>query len=175
MADMTDLQEIHSTVRNFEIFRYLSDEELNALIAAAESLTFEKGEKIIGQGEFSEDFFSVIDGSVGVSIADVDQEEMFITRIGVGDVFGETAIFVKEARTANVTALEPTRVLRIERKKMIGYIAANPHAGNKILMVIILSLISKLKNANQEIALEKQPEIDSNYVDTLIEEFMNEI
>ena len=42
-------------------------------------------------------------------------------------------------------------------------------------MVIVFGLLTKLSQANQEIAFEKQGDLDFDYVDTLVQDFMEEI
>jgi hypothetical protein len=42
-------------------------------------------------------------------------------------------------------------------------------------MTIILSLLKNLKKSNQELAFEKQSDIDFNYADSLIRDVMNDI
>ena len=44
-----------------------------------------------------------------------------------------------------------------------------------ILLVIVFGLLTKLSNANQEIAFEKQSEIDFDYVDSVLDDFMKDI
>jgi hypothetical protein len=65
--------------------------------------------------------------------------------------------------------------LRIHKSDLLRFIKDYPKSGNKVLMMIILSLLKKLKKANQELAYEKQAEIDFNYADTLIQDFLNDI
>ncbi|MFH1983789.1 MAG: cyclic nucleotide-binding domain-containing protein [Pseudomonadota bacterium] len=162
-------------IRTIDAFRYLKDDELRALLTSAEVLHFSNGEAIVRQGDISEHFFGVLEGTVNVSVQELNNEEVVVSKIEKGDVFGESAIFLREERSASVIADTVATVLRIHRKSIIAFIRANPAGGNKILMVIILSLLNKLKNANQELAFEKQSEIDFDYVDSLLDDFMKDI
>jgi len=74
-----------------------------------------------------------------------------------------------------VTCADDTVALRIHKGDLLQFIKDNPRSGNKVLMMIILSLLKKLKQTNQELAYEKQSEIDFNYADTLIQDFLNDI
>ena len=175
MPEQRDVSAYLPKIRTIEAFRYLNDDELRALLTAAEVIHFASGEAIVRQGDISEHFFGVLEGSVNVSVQELNKEEVVVSRIKQGDVFGESAIFLSEERSASVIAAADTVVLRIHRTAMMAFIKTNPTGGNKILMVIILSLLSKLKNANQEIAFEKQSEIDFDYVDSLLDDFMKDI
>lgn len=175
MPEQRNIADYLPKIRTIDAFRYLKNDELNALLVSAETIHYAGGEVIIQQGDISEHFFGVLDGSVDVSVQELNDKAVVVSNIEKGDVFGESAIFLREERTASVIASVDTTVLRIHRKSIIAFIRAIPSAGNKILMVIILSLLSKLKNANQEIAFEKQSEIDFDYVDSLLDDFMKEI
>ena len=175
MTDPIDVPSHFSKIRRIDAFRYLREEELRALLALSDIVEYAAGDRIIEQGDISEYFFAVIEGCVKVTVQELKEDDVVVSTIPAGDVFGEYAIFLREERSASVVASEPTKVLRIHRKSIMSFIRANPSAGNKFLMVIILSLLAKLKNANQEIAFEKQSEIDFNYVDSLVEDFMKEI
>jgi hypothetical protein len=54
-----------------------------------------------------------------------------------------------------------------------GIIKDNPQAGNKILMLIVHRLLHKLREANQELAFEKQSVIDLDDLDSLVQDFMS--
>lgn len=66
-------------------------------------------------------------------------------------------------------------MMSIARKDLMTFFKTNSQAAVKILLVIVFSLLTKLSSANQEIAFEKQGDIDFDYVDTLVQDFMEEI
>jgi len=175
MPESLDTQTYLSAAGRVDMFRYLSEKEMKDLLSVSEAVSYEPGEVIVCQGDISDYLFAVIEGSTEVSVRELSREDVIISSIRAGEVFGETAIFTREERTATVTAVEKTVVFRTGREQMLAYMLRNPSAGNKLLMVIVLGLINKLKGANAELAMEKQPEIDFDYVDDLIQDFMREI
>jgi CRP-like cAMP-binding protein len=175
MAERVDMQVYRNHVRTVEILHHLKEEELDPFLAAAEIVAYAPGEKIVSQGEAGDFLFAIVQGKADVSFKDLNDDEMFVSSFGAGEIFGEAAIFTTEKRTASVTCAEPAQILRIHKNDLVGYIKEHPRAGNKILMTIILSLLKKLKKANQELAFEKQSDIDFNYADSLIRDFMNDI
>jgi CRP/FNR family cyclic AMP-dependent transcriptional regulator len=175
MAESVDMQAYRNHVRVVEILHHLKEDELERFLAAAEIVEYGPGEKVVSQGEPGDYLFAIVQGKADVSFKDLNDDEMFVSSFGTGEIFGEAAIFTTEKRTASVTCAEATHVLRIHKNQLIGYIKDHPHAGNKILMTIILGLLKKLKKANQELAFEKQSDIDFNYADALIRDFMSDI
>lgn len=161
-------------IKRIRLFSCLSEDELNTLLSISTLISYKKDEKIVYQDELGDALFAVIQGSVDVSVKDISGNEVVISSIKSGEVFGEAAIFMTARRTASITAACDTKVIRIKRKSLLEFFRSNPQAGNKILTLIILSLLKKLKNTNEDLVLEKQPDIDFEYVDNMIQEFISE-
>ena len=88
-------------------------------------------------------------------------------------MFGEAGMFMKVKRTANVNSLARTALLHITRGDFIQFIKKYPTTGNKILMVTVYSLLKKLREANQELAFERQFDIEQDDVDSIVDDFLN--
>jgi CRP-like cAMP-binding protein len=175
MKTVPDISPYLAKIGQIDAFRYLGQNELKALLGLSEVVVYEAGEKIISQGDVGNAFFAVVDGEVEVSVQQLNKPGIILSVLENGEIFGESAIFLREERTATVTSSKETVAVRIQRRNMLAFFKSNPHAGNKVLMIIVLGLLTRLKNANQELAFEKQPDIDFDYVDSLVEDFMNEI
>jgi CRP-like cAMP-binding protein len=172
MARVADVQKYMASIRNVDIFRYLLPDELEKLLKVTELVQFNAEETIITQGETGQHLFAVLSGSVDVSVRELEDEKFVLSHLKAGGLFGEAAIFLKEERSASVTTVEKSVVLQIDRKDLLDYIRLNPIAGNKILLIIVLSLLAKLRAVNREFVFEKQAEIDYQYVDSLVRDFM---
>jgi len=171
MSESENMGKYLSNIKKIKIYSSLTEEELKKILSKSEIVRYKKGDRIISQGEESQNFYAIIRGRVEVSVQDHD-EEVLISTINEGEMFGEAAIFIMVKRTASVTALKKTVVISIHRQEMLSFIKENPEAGNKILMLIILSLINKVKDANQTIAFEKKSDIDMEEIDSLVRSFL---
>lgn len=174
MHTIKELSSFLPKIKKITTFQYLTEEQFNAIRPAFEIISYEEGEPIVSQGEISQHLFAVIEGRVHVSFKESNGKEMLICDIHAGEVFGEAGIFMAEKRMANVISAGKTIALRITRKDLISFIRREPHAGNKILMLIIYSLLNKLRIANEELAFEKQSDVNMDYMDNIIRDFMNE-
>ncbi|MBN2656930.1 MAG: cyclic nucleotide-binding domain-containing protein [Spirochaetales bacterium] len=154
-------------------FRFLTVQELDELMEVSTFREYEKEEKIIVQGEVKQAIYAVISGNVKVTVQERQESEAYISTIGAGEVFGEAGIFTEVKRTANVTCMEKTTVLEISRKGLIDFIRNYPKAGNKILMLIIYSLLKKLREVNRELAYERKADADQDDIDSIIRNFMD--
>ena len=175
MAEPVDVQPYLDHIREVEILYHFKGEELQRFLAVAETVLYGRGEKIVSQGDTGNFLYAIVTGKADVSFRDLNDDEMFVSSVEPGGMFGEAAFFTSETRTASVTCADETIALRIHKSDLLRFIRDYPTSGNKVLMMIILSLLKKLKKTNQELAYEKQSEIDFNYADTLIQDFLNDI
>jgi CRP/FNR family transcriptional regulator, cyclic AMP receptor protein len=153
-------------------FKFLSEEEKKVLLDLSEVISYTSGDIIIAEGEIQPYIFTVMQGTVHVVVNEKNGKEVFICSIGAGDVFGEAGIFLKVKRTAKVISAENTTILRIKRDKMMTFIKTHKDSGIKILMLIIYSLLRKLREANQEIAFERKSDVTQEDIDTIIKDFV---
>ncbi len=154
-------------IKNIIPFRFLSDDELDELITSCSILKYEEHEWIINQGELDQSLFAVIQGSVKVTV-ESEQGEAYICTLGNAEVFGEAGMFMKVERSANVICVSESIIFKIDRSHMLKFVKKNPLAGNKIFMVMIYSLLRKLKEANRELAYERRSDIDQTDIDDLV-------
>jgi CRP/FNR family transcriptional regulator, cyclic AMP receptor protein len=167
-----DISKYEKHVNELSIFKFLSEEEKKALRESSEIALYGDKENIITEGAVHPYIFAVIKGSVHVMVSEIDGRQVYICTIGDGDVFGEAGIFLKMKRTANVVSTGECVILRIKRENILGFVKKYPSAGIKILIVIIYSLLRKLRDANQEIAFERKTDFDQDDVDSLINDIM---
>ncbi len=174
MEQEANFEKFLPKIKNVQILHWLHEEELRKLLLISSLLHFKKGETVISQGEVGDALYAVIKGKVHVSVKDIKDKEITICSIGPGEIFGEAAIFMATKRTATVTCVKDTTVMQITRRNLIFFFKTHPHAGNKLLMLIVLNLLNKLRHANEDLVLEKQSDIDLEYVDNLIQDFISE-
>ncbi|MCX7025398.1 MAG: cyclic nucleotide-binding domain-containing protein [Spirochaetes bacterium] len=161
-------------VRKIITFRFMTDGEIVDLLNLAELVRYSEGEVLIEEGEISPFFFGIIEGTFGVTVKETDGKQVYVNSLGPGDVFGEAGIFMKVRRTATITALDTVLVIRIHRTDLINFIKKHAEAGNKILLVIIFSLLRKLRMVNQELAFERKSDIAQDEIDAMIETLFSE-
>jgi len=76
-----------------------------------------QGHVIIREGEEALNAYIIQSGSVKI-YRDKGDKTVDLARLGVGDIFGETALLFEEPRTANVQALEDCNLIIITRQIM---------------------------------------------------------
>lgn len=115
--------------RPMRFFNGLSEDDQTRLVAFCEPLVFEFGAVIVRQGEAGDTLFIVQSGRVRVVQETEDDDEIVLTSLHPGDVFGEISLLKNTPRGATVRASRATRVLRLDRKSFQKLIAERPHIG----------------------------------------------
>jgi voltage-gated potassium channel len=97
-----------------EIMRYLSAQSVPA------------GTLIVRRGEPAQSMYFIAEGEVEIELPSK------AVRLGEGQFFGEMAILHKTLRTANVRALEPTKMLILDAYDLQSLVVRNPQIGEAI-------------------------------------------
>lgn len=162
-----DIASSLALINGISLFRYLADPEKRELLNISEIWEFEKGEKIITQGETSTCVFAVISGLVNVTVKDRNNpdKEIFLSCIGEGEFFGEAGIFYDTKRSADVSPADKAVILRIGRYEFFKFIKQDAPAGVKILMLFVNGLLKKLNDSNKELAFERRTTLDQSAID----------
>ncbi len=163
------IQEILKTI---PIFKGLNDVTLEHLAYIPEHLSFKEGDKVITEGDIAESFYCVTEGSLKVTKENpqVDGNEVYITTLSEGDIFGEASIFRSERRIAHITALCDTKLFKFERAPFLDFLVTFPKSTQSILITIIRKLLDKLDVTNQELAFERKEFIAQDGVNDLLDE-----
>jgi uncharacterized protein YhbP (UPF0306 family) len=104
--------------RAYSVFADLPLQSVSSLTGELQLLDFPTGEVIARAGGPADKFFIVVDGAVEVDREGVGGEGVggdTPVSLGPGQFFGELAILRDRPRTATLKALEPTRVLALDR------------------------------------------------------------
>ncbi|MFN8515490.1 MAG: cyclic nucleotide-binding domain-containing protein [Chloroflexia bacterium] len=97
------------------LFGDLSPSEAALLGLFVQRESAETGQVIVRQGEEGDALFLIEAGEVEVRAHGEDGEETVITKLGPGHYFGEIALVTGGPRNADVVALTPLTLLRLDR------------------------------------------------------------
>lgn len=103
--------DIKPIMRRVELFRGLTDEQLQQLIDITEVEQFHKGAAIVTQGSIGAKMYIVGDGQVEVQVRDSDGTTYAAIYLGEGQVFGEMALVDQGKRSATVLAVDNNTVI----------------------------------------------------------------
>ena len=133
-----------------EIFQDLAPEERLKLAAELETINLRRGEVLVRQGEMADALFVVVTGRFTITLAG---QQRIIAEIGPGQPIGEIAFLAGGPRTATVTALRDSVVLRLGREDFDMLAARNPG----ILRTLTVTLARRMAGANVSVAPPPDP------------------
>jgi CRP/FNR family cyclic AMP-dependent transcriptional regulator len=118
-------------LKSIDLFSQIPGEDLAqvALIATEESR--EQGEEIFAEGEAGDALYLVLDGKVRVHRGDRQ-----IAELGERECFGEMAILDASPRSATVTAVKDTNLLKISREDFQEIMSEKPEIALGIIKVL---------------------------------------
>jgi CRP-like cAMP-binding protein len=128
---MTTVERVVALQR-VELFAGVPGRTLAALAQRASEVEVEPGTLVITEGAVEEHMYAVVRGRLRVHRGD-----RTITVLGAGSTVGELAALVPEPRTASVTALEPTTLLRIDRGILEELLADRPALASGIIAALV--------------------------------------
>jgi len=121
---------------NSTLFQNVSPPALEGLARYAKIKAFKTREEICRRGDMGNQIFIIAKGKVSLHTDSDDGKELGFGFMGVGDIFGEIAVFDGGERTATVKAMEPAEILVIERRDLVPFLEKNPTVAIQLLATL---------------------------------------
>ncbi|HYV43928.1 MAG TPA: cyclic nucleotide-binding domain-containing protein [Myxococcaceae bacterium] len=118
-------------LKSIDLFSQIPGEDLAQVALIATEEARENGEEIFAEGEAGDALYLVLDGKVRVHRGDRQ-----IAELGERECFGEMAILDASPRSATVTALKDTNLLKISREDFQEIMAEKPEIALGIIKVL---------------------------------------
>ncbi len=135
-------------LQSVSIFWDLNEDELGHIADKMVAKHFENGNYIFLEESEGEQCFFVLEGSVKVTRLSKDGREVILAMLNEGDFFGEMSLLDGESRSANVIALEKTKVLTLDRNDFIAVVNDYP----QIAVQLLKELARRLRKSDRQIA-----------------------
>lgn len=119
-------------LRNAESMALLSVPAVEHLARLAEPLVIPAGETLISEGGHDKWMYVISEGSLAVGAGGKQ-----IAVLGQGDIVGEVAAFLDVDRTADVTAVEDTRVLRLPGDVVVATVTGHAPTADVVESMIV--------------------------------------
>ena len=137
-------------LRKFERFAFYTDDEIAFLISLCDTVVAAKGELIIKKGEMSNCLFLMISGEARARIK-VGNQDTSLGKMVSGELFGEVAMLSQTARSADVVAEVPTRLLRLSSDRLQELLSSNSPLAAKMFYNISRLLATRLSQRTVEL------------------------
>lgn len=128
---MLSLDETCQYLRLSKFFACASEDTVKSLADMSELIRIKAGEKLFDKGEIGTAMYFVVDGCVRIH-----NEDVVVTHLGVGQVFGEVAALSYELRTASVTAEMDTALIKLEQTAIYNTLSTQPDAARCVIQAL---------------------------------------
>ena len=139
--------ELQSILKQVELFRGLSDDQLQQVAAITSKELFEVGQIIFNQGEDGDKMYIVGNGQVEIKVQHRTGYTYSAVYLGEGQVFGEMALIDESTRSASVIgAQEDTIVYSISREEFERLCTTDTATGYLMMRNIAQDLSFKMRH-----------------------------
>jgi CRP-like cAMP-binding protein len=126
------------SLRAAPLFASLSAEALLPVAALCQQVDLVIGQVLFEAGEVGDALFVVVSGSVRVM-----RGNQQVARLGTGECVGEMGALDLEPRSATVVAVEPTRLIRLERNDLMDLLTDYP----ELMRSLAAMLVQRIRKA----------------------------
>jgi CRP/FNR family transcriptional regulator, cyclic AMP receptor protein len=130
------------------LFRRLSDEAREALLARGRIKEYAANDVIFLAGQHGESILAILRGSIRISVPTVDGKDIVLAILGPGEICGEVALLDRAERTADARAAIDCTVVAIDRRDALALLGQHPDGWT----ILIEMLCQRLSSADQQIA-----------------------
>lgn len=133
----------HDRGVQWELLEEVPADDLQQVLAIARRRTFGRGEVVFHQDDPADSLHLVVKGRFAIARRTALGEDALLTICGRGEVFGELALISGEARSATVTALEPSETLCVHRIDF-DQLRARHHSVDRVLASLLARQLQRM-------------------------------
>ena len=129
---MGSIIHLHET----NIFKPLSEGDIEAIASSSEIKTFHAGEMIIQKDDKDNSLFIISSGVVSILEKVSGGQHLELARLGTNEYFGEMSLLTGEPRSATVKALTSVEVINVPKEALEPVLKAKPELSDKLAQII---------------------------------------
>lgn len=126
-----------SLLPSVPLFAEVAPAALRGLLAGSDLVETKSGEVLFRAGDPADALYILCEGAAQVAIPGLAP-----LQLGEGEVLGESCLLDHVARSATVTAVEPTITLKVSKETLDALVAAHPTMGEVLLELLTRRLIT---------------------------------
>jgi len=133
-----------AALHRVQLFAGIPGRVLAAVAEVAVERRASTAEVLIEEGAVEAHLYAVVEGRVRVHRGDLT-----LVELGPGSTVGELAVLMPAPRTASVTALEPTLVLRVDQAVLDELLVDRPELAHGVIAELVSRLRATTEFAEQ--------------------------
>src|ERR1700722_13467012 len=144
---MSALDALVDSLRAIDLFHDFDAAILTRIAKSAVPRAYSAGQTIFLADDPGDSMFVVVSGRVRLSIATASGRELSLRHVEAGSAFGEIALLDGRPRSADATAIRPTKLLTIPRTSFQGILDSNPAMAKALL----IGLCARLRDTTAQL------------------------
>lgn len=154
------MEQERDLLRETEIFRHLTEDQILEILKISREVTFAEGEVIMREGEDGDTLYIILEGTVEVVKSlvrgDMDEEEnrknKVFTRLDASGhaVFGEIALLETMRRTATIKTVTKCRFYEIKKDDFLNLAETDHELGFRIMLNLARIVSARLRKADED-------------------------
>lgn len=136
------------SLRRVKALAAMTDQQLARFARMMEVQSAQPFEVVVRQGDPGDAVFLILEGEVRVRLLVKDRESQLATLVA-GDFFGETCLFERSVRSADVVANQASLFLKISMDRFQKLVAEKPEVATPFLMAMGRTLTARIRADNR--------------------------
>ncbi len=145
------LSESKQILRNTYLFKDLNEIHLDLVLMICEEMNVVAGQEIFHIDEPGDALYIIARGDVEIVLDPPGARPLRLSVLEAGQIFGETVLLEEGRRSASARALHDGTLLRIPGRRLMRLAEDYPEIGFRIMRRMAAELMSKLREANQNL------------------------
>jgi D-lactate dehydrogenase len=139
---------------SIELLKYVEPATVEAVVAACEERTLQRGQVLFSEGDPGDFVFVVRTGAMDAFTRADGDLRLYMRTLGPGELGGLTSITLNQPRSATLIAARPTRLITIAKQDMQDLLNRHPDLSKSL----IASLSAKVRGKTRRIASLMAPQ-----------------
>ena len=162
--DRSALDDARRLLAECSLFRGLTPDERNVVVARAHLRKLDAGDTIFLMDSPGDSMMAILEGNVRISVPSPEGKEIVLAILHPGEVFGEIALLDGKGRTADARAMTACNIAVLDRRDVLSFFERHPAAWPKLVEV----LCDRLRRTDQHLAEMALLEIPLRLAKTLL-------
>ncbi len=135
-------------LRRIKILGALNDEQLERFVEIMEVRKVPQWTQLVKQGDHGDSMYLVLEGELRVRMM-VDDKEVILVTLGIGEFFGEISLFDQGPRSADVIANTDSLLLKVAANEFEKFVHESPDLAAPFLFAVAKTLTARIRADNK--------------------------
>jgi CRP-like cAMP-binding protein len=145
--------DIQRILEQTEVFRGLSQEELNSVAEICQQCSYKANKLIFSENSSGEEIYIVTRGRVRIELRiRSSTKRAILHRMGAGDIFGELGLVSEGRRSASARSETSCELITIDRDVLLNLLEKHNRIGYVVMKNLTSVLAARLRKTDRQLS-----------------------